>query len=108
MFSIAKIYFIVFGFLTVAGGIMGYVKAGSTISLVAGSVAGILLLAGGFMLTASSQPILLGLGLVSLVLAIKFVPDVIKKQEMMPAGLMAVLSVVGLVMAAWTYFGSAK
>ena len=25
-----KIYFIVFGLLTIAGGIMGYVKAGST------------------------------------------------------------------------------
>ena len=28
----AKIYFIIFGLLTIAGGIMGYVKAGSVAS----------------------------------------------------------------------------
>ena len=32
----AKIYFIVFGILTIAGGVVGYVKAGSMASIVAG------------------------------------------------------------------------
>ena len=31
----AKIYFIIFGLLTIAGGIMGYVKAGSVASIIA-------------------------------------------------------------------------
>ena len=33
----AKIYFIIFGLLTIAGGILGYVKAGSTASIIAGA-----------------------------------------------------------------------
>ena len=33
MLGPTKIYFIIFGLLTIAGGIMGYAKAGSTPSL---------------------------------------------------------------------------
>ena len=40
----AKIYFIVFGLLTIAGGIVGYVKAGSVASIIAGGITGVLLL----------------------------------------------------------------
>src|SRR5207244_4438726 len=40
----AKIYFIVFGVLTIAGGVVGYVKADSVASIIAGSITGILLL----------------------------------------------------------------
>ncbi|MEY2557223.1 MAG: Transrane protein, partial [Verrucomicrobiota bacterium] len=43
MIGPAKIYFIVFGLLTIVGGVMGYVK-GSTASIIAGSITGILLL----------------------------------------------------------------
>ena len=50
MFTPTKIYFIVFGLLTIAGGTMGYVKAGSTISLIAGAISGILLLVAAFLL----------------------------------------------------------
>ena len=46
MIGPAKIYFIVFGALTIIGGIIGYVKAGSLPSIIAGSIAGILLLLG--------------------------------------------------------------
>ena len=46
MLGPAKIYFIIFGVLTIAGGIVGYVKAGSTPSIIAGSITGILLLVG--------------------------------------------------------------
>jgi hypothetical protein len=42
----AKIYFIVFGILTIAGGVLGYVKAGSMASIIAGSISGVLLFAG--------------------------------------------------------------
>ncbi|PYL59633.1 MAG: hypothetical protein DMF31_06200 [Verrucomicrobia bacterium] len=46
----AKFYFIVFGILTIAGGIVGYVKAGSVASIVAGSITGLLLLIAAFLL----------------------------------------------------------
>ena len=38
--------------LTIAGGIMGYVRAGSTASIIAGSISGILLLLAAFTLRA--------------------------------------------------------
>jgi len=46
----AKIYFIIFGILTIAGGIVGYVKAGSLPSIIAGSITGVLLLIAGSLL----------------------------------------------------------
>jgi len=39
----AKIYFIIFGLLTIAGGVVGYVKADSVASIIAGSITGVLL-----------------------------------------------------------------
>ncbi len=103
MIGPAKIYFIIFGLLTIAGGIMGYVKAGSTASIIAGSLSGILLLLAAFLLP---NYFAFGLGLaalVSLLLAGRFVPAFIKTSSFMPAGLMSVLSVIGLIVAilAW-------
>ena len=103
MIGPAKIYFIVFGILTIAGGVIGYVKAGSMASIVAGSLTGILLLAAAFLLPQN-----LGAGLalgviVSLLLAIQFVPKLIQTGKAMPAGMMSVLSVIGIILGivAW-------
>jgi uncharacterized membrane protein (UPF0136 family) len=104
MIGPAKIYFIIFGLLTIAGGIMGFVKAGSTASIIAGSISGILLLVGAFLLPSNVVPGLLLAGIISILLAGRFVPAVIKTGHFMPAGMMSVLSVIGIVMAlvAWT------
>jgi uncharacterized membrane protein (UPF0136 family) len=103
MIGPAKIYFIIFGLLTIAGGVMGYVKAGSMPSLIAGSVSGVLLLLAAFLLPGN---VVAGLALgaiVSILLAGRFLPAFIKTGSFMPAGMMAILSVVGIVMAllAW-------
>jgi uncharacterized membrane protein (UPF0136 family) len=103
MIGPAKIYFIVFGLLTIVGGVMGFVKASSTASLVAGSISGILLLVAAFLLPNN---VAIGLALaavVSIALAGRFVPAFIKTGQAMPAGLMSVLSVIGVIMAilAW-------
>lgn len=103
MIGPAKIYFIVFGLLTIVGGVMGYVKAGSTASLIAGSISGILLLVAAFLLPTN---IVVGLALaavISIALACRFVPAFMKTHQIMPAGLMSVLSVIGVIMAivAW-------
>jgi uncharacterized membrane protein (UPF0136 family) len=108
MIAFTKIYFLVFGLLTLAGGIMGYVKANSMASLIAGGVSGILLIAGALMMGSNARPILMGLGLISLVLAVRFVPAFFNTWKIMPAGMMAVLSVAGLVLAGWSLFGTAK
>jgi uncharacterized membrane protein (UPF0136 family) len=103
MLGPAKIYFLVFGVLTIAGGIMGYVKAGSTISMVAGSITGVLLIVAGIVLP-EHQALGLGLGfIVSLLLAGQFIPRLIRTGRVMPAGVMSILSVIGIIVAvvAW-------
>jgi uncharacterized membrane protein (UPF0136 family) len=103
MLGPAKIYFIVFGALTILGGVMGYVKAGSTISLVAGAITGVLLVLAGFLLPDHVVAGLVIALLTSLLLAGQFVPKFIRTGKPMPAGMMAFLSVIGIVMAviAW-------
>ena len=103
MIGPAKIYFIVFGLLTIVGGVMGYVKAGSTASLIAGSVSGILLLVAAFLLPNNVAIGLALAGIVSLALAGRFVPAFMKTGQVMPAGLMSALSVIGVIVAivAW-------
>jgi uncharacterized membrane protein (UPF0136 family) len=103
MLGPAKIYFIIFGLLTIAGGMMGFVKAGSTASIIAGSVSGALLLVAAFLLPGNVVAGLVLAALVSIALAGRFVPAFIKSGNFMPAGMMAILSVIGIVMAlvAW-------
>jgi uncharacterized membrane protein (UPF0136 family) len=103
MFAPAKIYFIVFGLLTIAGGVMGYVRAQSNASLIAGLFSGLLLLLAAFLLPGQATTgILLG-GIVSLLLIGYFLPKFFASGKMMPAGMMSVLSFVGVAfaIAAW-------
>jgi uncharacterized membrane protein (UPF0136 family) len=97
------IYFLVFGALTILGGIIGYVKAGSLPSIIAGTITGILLLVAGWILPNNRTAGLALAFIVSLLLAVQFVPKLIRTAKMMPAGLMSILSVIGIVVAivAW-------
>ncbi len=103
MLGPAKIYFIVFGLLTIVGGVIGYVSKGSVPSVIAGSISGIALLAAAFLLPNNVAAGLVLAGLVSILLAGRFVPAFLKTGAVMPAGMMSVLSVIGVILAivAW-------
>ncbi len=103
MIGPAKIYFIIFGILTIAGGIIGYAKAGSVISIIAGSISGLLLLVAAFLLPEHQAAGLIMALLISLLLAAQFIPKFFRTSKMMPAGLMSVLSALGIIVAiaAW-------
>ena len=103
MIGPAKIYFIIFGLLTIIGGVIGFVKAGSTASIIAGSTSGILLFVAAFLLPQNLAAGLILAGVVSILLAGRFVPAFLKTGQAMPAGLMSVLSVLGVIVAivAW-------
>ena len=103
MFGPTKIYFVIFGLLTIAGGVMGYVKAASTASLIAGSISGVLLLVAAFLLPGHAVAGLALGGIISLLLAIQFVPALLRTGKMMPAGVMSLLSILGIVftIVAW-------
>jgi uncharacterized membrane protein (UPF0136 family) len=103
MLNPAKIYFLIFGALTIIGGVIGYVKAGSLPSIIAGSITGLLLLVAGALLP-EHRAIGLATGFViSLLLAAQFIPKFIRTGKAMPAGMMSILSVIGIVVAlvAW-------
>jgi uncharacterized membrane protein (UPF0136 family) len=95
----AKIYFVVFGILTIAGGVIGYAKAGSVASIVAGSVTGVLLVVAAFLLPEHRAIGLATAFLISLLLAAQFVPKLIRTGRVMPAGMMSILSVIGVIAA---------
>jgi uncharacterized membrane protein (UPF0136 family) len=99
----AKVYFTIFGLLTIAGGIVGYVKAGSVASIIAGAITGVLLLVAAFLLPEHRVAGLATALVVSLLLAAQFVPKFLRTGRVMPAGLMSVLSVIGIIAAivAW-------
>jgi uncharacterized membrane protein (UPF0136 family) len=98
-----QLYFLIFGALTIIGGVIGYVKAGSLPSIIAGAITGVLLLVAGWILPTNRAVGLLIALIVSLLLAAQFVPKLIRTGKMMPAGLMSILSVIGIVVAivAW-------
>ena len=99
----AKIYFIVFGVLTIAGGVVGYFKAGSVASIIAGSITGVLLLVAAFLLPEHRAIGLATAFIISLLLAAQFAPKFLRTGRVMPAGMMSILSVIGVIAAivAW-------
>ena len=99
----AKIYFIIFGLLTIIGGIIGYVKAGSVASIIAGVITGVLLLVAAFLLPEHRVAGLAIALIISFLLAAQFVPKFFRTGRVMPAGMMSVLSVIGIIAAivAW-------
>lgn len=103
MIGPAKIYFIVFGLLTIVGGVIGFATKGSVPSIIAGSISGILLLTAAFLLPNNLAAGLALGALVSILLAGRFIPNFIKTGAAMPAGMMSVLSVIGIILAllAW-------
>ena len=98
-----SIYFLIFGALTIIGGVIGYVKAQSVPSIIAGAITGILLLIAGWILPNNRMVGLVMAFVVSLLLAAQFVPKFFRTWKVMPAGLMSILSVIGLivVIVAW-------
>lgn len=90
----AQIYLLVFGLVTLLGGVMGYVKARSTASLIAGGVSGALLLAASWLSnTRYEAGGVLALA-VSLALLGRFTPALARGKRL-PALYMVPLSALG-------------
>src|SRR5438552_16299622 len=98
-----KLYFLVFGALTIVGGIIGYVKAGSLPSIIAGAIMGMLLLVAVFLLSEHRAAGVATGFVVSFVLAAQFVPKFIRTGKVVPGRVVSVASVVGHIAAlvAW-------
>ncbi len=84
----------IYGLLVVAGGLIGYLRADSLPSLIAGSVCGALLFASGLGFYKSSVVAFFTALGVSLALTIFFAIRYYLSLQMMPAGMMALFSFV--------------
>ena len=97
MQDFSKIYFFIYGALTIIGGLIGYLKAGSKASIIAGGISGLLLLLAGYLVTSGKiQPgFILGL-VIAIALAGRFAPGFFSSRKFMPAGMMTILSLLGI------------
>ncbi|MUG97607.1 hypothetical protein F7734_36935 [Scytonema sp. UIC 10036] len=85
-----------YGILVVIGGIIGYFKSSSTISLVSGSLSGVLLLFAAFVqFQGQSWGVMLA-SVVTAVLVVFFAFRLAKTRKFMPAGLMILLGALAL------------
>ena len=97
-------FFALFGTITILGGIQGYLNARSVASLVAGGIAGVILLVGAFLWNAGyvkGGPVLLFL--ISLALLGRFTPSLMRG-KLNPAVYIVPLSLVGVILSGLVLF----
>jgi uncharacterized membrane protein (UPF0136 family) len=95
---LTQIYYLLFGLVAIAGGAMGYARAKSKASLIAGSASGALLIIAG-LLSPSVPGFILAL-IVSILLIAHFGRSYAAKKKPMPAIPMIVLSGICIVLTA--------
>jgi uncharacterized membrane protein (UPF0136 family) len=99
MLDLTKIFYFVFGLITLVGGVQAFITAGSKASLIAGGISGLLLLVAGWLVqSGKTMPgLILGL-IVTLGLAGRFLPKFFKDGGWWPAGVEGWLGAIGLVL----------
>jgi uncharacterized membrane protein (UPF0136 family) len=89
---------LIYGLLVAAGGVLAYTRVGSTISLIAGGGAGLILIGASVAMMRGSYQIGWWVSLiVSLLLLARFASASLNNFKMMPGGLIIILSVIAIV-----------
>jgi uncharacterized membrane protein (UPF0136 family) len=87
---------LLYGIIAIVGGIIGYVSAKSTVSLIMGIVSGLIILTAAYMLFQNNFTGVYIALVISLILSIVFAIRFTKSFSFMPSGLMLLLSVISL------------
>ncbi len=94
--TFSTIAVLVYGILALVGGIIGYQNAGSKMSLISGTITGLLLiLASIISFQGQTWGFTLGLA-VTVLLVVVFAIRLVKTRKFMPAGLMSIFGLVTL------------
>jgi uncharacterized membrane protein (UPF0136 family) len=88
---------LLYGLLTIVGGVIGYMKAGSMVSIIAGGISGALILASAVALLQGKPLGYFGLIGLSAALAVFFGIRFFQSWAFMPAGMMIALSLITLI-----------
>jgi uncharacterized membrane protein (UPF0136 family) len=86
-----------FGLFSLAGGLIGYFKADSIASLLAGGISGILLLLSAFGISKENQLSAYAAGVIALLLGGRFLMTLVQKFKVMPDLIMVVFSVATII-----------
>ncbi|PMB27856.1 TMEM14 family protein [Fischerella thermalis] len=85
-----------YGILSILGGFLGYITAGSNISLFSGSISGLILIFSAFVQLQGQSWGLALAAIVTAILIVVFAFRLAKTRKFMPAGLMTVLGMLTL------------
>jgi uncharacterized membrane protein (UPF0136 family) len=85
-----------YGILAIAGGVVGYIQAHSKVSLISGTISGLLLILAAYLQMQGQTWALLLAVLVTVSLLVFFALRLAKTRKFMPAGLMLILGVLAL------------
>jgi uncharacterized membrane protein (UPF0136 family) len=85
-----------YGIVAIIGGIIGYIQAGSKVSLLSGIISGLLLIIAAFAQLQGQNWGLTLAAFVTAVLVVVFAIRLIKTRKFMPAGFMTSLGVLAL------------
>ncbi len=100
MIDLTRLFYYLFGLITLIGGVQAFLSVGSKASLIAGGISGLLLLVAGFLMQSGKTTPGLILGLViTLGLAGRFLPKFFKDGSWWPAGVEGWLGLVGLILS---------
>ncbi len=88
----------VYGILAIIGGAIGYQKASSQVSIISGSISGLLLVFAAVVQLQGQTWGLILAAIVTAILVVFFAFRLAKTRKFMPAGLMAILGIVALAM----------
>jgi len=91
-------YSIAFGVVSLLFGFLGFVRAKSKASLIAGGVSGILLIVGGLMDQLGHKSGFYLALIVSGLLLLRFLPSFLKTKKLYPSGILAILALIGVIM----------
>ena len=95
--TIATVATFIYGLISLIGGLIGYFQAGSKVSLVSGSISGLLMLICSYLMNQGFKWAFLIAGAITLTLIVVFSIRLQKTAKFMPAGLMIIAGVVTLI-----------